>query len=134
MTIKAFDRTQFLKGLAPEARPKKYLSRTYQFLEKTWSGLYLVDDRTLVYGSEDALVYLFDHLAGKRMSAPLDIGLQEAAQGHPVFPRHPTMPRPACRSCRKPLANCSRWVCFGNSRPNCKKPRWSGKARLFASH
>lgn len=81
-TSKPFDRTQFLKGLAPESRPKKYLTRTYQFLEKTWHGLYLVDDRTLVYGSEDALVYLFDHLDRKRAAGPLDIGLHLAGQRH----------------------------------------------------
>src|SRR5436190_1087842 len=78
----AQDRAQLLKGLAADARPKKYQGRTYHFLEKTWSGLYLVDDRTLLYGSEDALVFLLDHLARKKSAGPLQVGLQQAAQDH----------------------------------------------------
>jgi hypothetical protein len=73
---------QLLKGLAADARPKRYQGRTYQFLEKTWSGFYLVNDRTLVYGSEDALVYLFDHLARKQAAGPLQAGLQLAGGEH----------------------------------------------------
>jgi hypothetical protein len=83
--VKPYDQAQLLKSLMPAARPKKYQGKTYYFDENIWRGLYLADDRTFVVGSEDAVAYLFDQLAQKKVGGRLQPALQEAAGKHHVI-------------------------------------------------
>ena len=82
-TAKPFDQAQLIKALATEGRQKKHKGRTYYFNEDTWSGLYLVDDRTFVTGSEDSILWLFDQPAGKA-EGPLQPGVRQASGKQPL--------------------------------------------------
>ncbi len=55
-----YDRIDLIKALPASAYTKKHRRYDYLFDERSWSGLYLHDDRTLVYGSEESLTHWFD--------------------------------------------------------------------------
>src|SRR5262249_52627148 len=81
-TNKPFDRVALIQALGP--REKVYRHHLYYFNEALWSGLAVVDDRTFVIGSEEALVRFFEMSRQKTPSRPLEAGLIEAAGKHHV--------------------------------------------------
>jgi hypothetical protein len=81
-TNKPFDRVALIQALG--SREKVYRHHLYYFNEALWSGLTVVDDRTFVVGSEEALVRFFEMSRQKGRSGPLDAGLSEAAGKHHV--------------------------------------------------
>jgi hypothetical protein len=79
-TSKPFDRLALIQALGP--REKVYGPNLYYFHEELWSGLFIVDDRTFLMGSEDALVRFFERSRRKDPSGPLQAALAEAARKH----------------------------------------------------
>src|SRR5207253_2642278 len=55
-TKQPYNRLDLIRSLAPLGRTKSHRSLTYFFEETAWSGLVTIDDRTFVYGSEEAIV------------------------------------------------------------------------------
>jgi hypothetical protein len=72
------DRNRLLERLAPGGRVKSWRGRNYHFHEERWAGLFLVDERTFVYGSEDSLIWLFEKRDGKVGKGPLSDALRLA--------------------------------------------------------
>jgi hypothetical protein len=81
-TKKPYDRLALMQGLA--AREKIYRNNVYYFNEEYWSGIVLVDERTFLIGSEDALVRYFEVSKRPGRSGPLEGALTEAAGKHQV--------------------------------------------------
>jgi hypothetical protein len=89
-TTQPYDRLQLLQ--AAGTREKAYRRNIYHFHEDLWSGLVLVDDKTFLVGSEDAVVRWFDMAKTKNTAGPLQAALTEAAQKHHiVFGFNPTL-------------------------------------------
>jgi Protein of unknown function (DUF1559) len=80
-TVKPYDRASLIEAMGP--RQKLYKKNPYYFNEDMWSGLALIDDQTLVLGSEDALVRFFDG-RGNRADGPLQAALLQTLAGHHV--------------------------------------------------
>jgi hypothetical protein len=81
-TNKPYDRLALIQALGP--REKVYGPNLYYFNEELWSGLVIVDERTFLIGSEDALVRFFELSRRKDRSGPLRAPLSEAARKHQV--------------------------------------------------
>lgn len=81
-TTRPYDRLKVIESLGP--REKVYKRNLYYFNEDMWSGLALLDDRTFVFGSEDALVSFFDSARNRGADGPLQTALLEAAGKHHV--------------------------------------------------
>jgi hypothetical protein len=81
-TKKPYDRLSLIQALA--SREKIYRNNVYYFMEDLWSGLVLVDERTFLIGSEDALVRFFEMSRRTDRDGPLQSGLVEAAGKHQV--------------------------------------------------
>jgi Protein of unknown function (DUF1559) len=79
-TSKPYDRLRVIEALGP--REKLYKRNLYYFNEDLWSGLALIDNQTMVFGSEDALVRFFDENRERGAAGPLQSALQEAAGTH----------------------------------------------------
>lgn len=79
-TTKPYDRLKVIETLGP--REKVYKRNVYYFNEDLWSGLTFIDDRTFMYGSEDALVSFFDGARNRGATGPLAPALAEAAGKH----------------------------------------------------
>jgi len=79
-TSKPYDRLRAIAALGP--REKLYKRNLYYFNEDLWSGLALIDNQTLVFGSEDALVRFFDGNRERSADGPLQAALLEAAGAH----------------------------------------------------
>lgn len=83
-TAKPYDKAGLVKSLMPTAREKKFQGRSYLLDDRNWAGLYLADDRTLVYGAEDAVWFMLERVARNQTSGPLQAGLEGAAGKHHV--------------------------------------------------
>ena len=82
---KPFDPAEAARKFYPAGRPKSYRGKVYQFDEDNWCGLLLMpDNRTLVSGSEDALVWFIDRLEKGGDAGTLAPARAEAA-GHTLF-------------------------------------------------
>ncbi len=81
-TKKPYERLPLIQALA--AREKVYRKYVYYFNEDLWSGLVLVDERTFLIGSEDALVRYFEMSRQQDRNGPLQPALVEAAGKHQV--------------------------------------------------
>jgi hypothetical protein len=81
-TKRPYPRIQLMQMLGQ--REKVYRRQVYHFNEELWSGLYLVDDRTFLIGSEDALIQYLDMRAEPKKQGPLQPALEEAAGTHHV--------------------------------------------------
>jgi hypothetical protein len=81
-TKKPFDPFPLIQALA--SREKVYRQHLYYFNEETWSGLVVVDDRTFLLGSEDALVRYFEMSRRKTQTGPLQQALEKAAGKHQI--------------------------------------------------
>jgi hypothetical protein len=75
---KPYDKTQVLKVLAPQARTKELKGKTYYFDENKWTGLFLADDRTILFGSDDAILWLLERAGPQAGLHPLKEALQRA--------------------------------------------------------
>jgi hypothetical protein len=112
---KPFDREAVLKSAYTAGRPKSYRGWVYQFDEDTWSGvLVLPDNRTVVVGAEDSLVWLIDRMAPGAAAGPLSPARAEAV-GHTLFaavnPRAVVPPGAPLPPDLRPLAEAQR-VCL----------------------
>lgn len=65
-------------------REKVYRRNLYYFNEDLWSGLVLIDERTFLIGSEDAVVQFFDMSKTREADGPLQAALLEASRRHPI--------------------------------------------------
>jgi len=79
-TNKPYDRMKL--RLALGLREKVHRHHLYYFNEDLWSGLVLVDDRTFLIGSEDAVIRFLDQSARRKGDGPLAPALAEAARKH----------------------------------------------------
>lgn len=71
-----YNRLRLMQALGH--REKAYKRNLYYFNEKLWSGLVLVDDRTFVIGSEEAIAQFFD--LTQRGRGPLQAALEQAGR------------------------------------------------------
>ena len=86
VTKEPYDRLALVKSVGPEGRTKKYRNGSYYFDDARWSGLVFLDDRTFVYGSEDAIVQMLDRLAdGREAIGSLALLFRREAGKHPVM-------------------------------------------------
>jgi hypothetical protein len=83
-TSTPFDRDKVRKALPADARVKKFENGDYIFLENTWSGLLLIDDRTFAIGSEDAVIEWFQQSARGKDKGAMQVPLGEAARKNQV--------------------------------------------------
>ncbi len=81
-TKKPYARLPLIQALA--SREKVYRNNVYYFNEELWSGLVLVDERTFLIGSEEALVRYFELSRHPNRGGPLQAALVEAAGKHQV--------------------------------------------------
>lgn len=81
-TKKPYERLPLIQALS--AREKIYRNNIYYFNEELWSGMVLVDERTIVIASEDALVHFFEMSRKPDRTGPLQAALTEAAGKHQV--------------------------------------------------
>jgi hypothetical protein len=81
-TTQPYDRLRLLE--AAGVREKAYRRNLYYFHEDLWSGLVLVDDKTFIIGSEDAVVRWFDMAKKPNPAGPLQPALTTAAEKHHV--------------------------------------------------
>src|SRR5207253_4375092 len=65
-------------------RLKKHQGVSYYFHEDTWGALHLADDRTVLFGSEDAVIQVAQMKTRKKADAPLAKALQLAAGKTPL--------------------------------------------------
>ena len=65
------DRVDLMRALGPNGRTKSYRSTDYLFDEETWAGIILLDGKTLVYASEDAIVQMIDQRLDAKGDSPL---------------------------------------------------------------
>jgi hypothetical protein len=79
-----YQRDKLLKALSTGGRAKQYQGKTYYFNEKCWGALYLADDRTVLFGSEDAVLWLLQKAERKRYEGPLSPSLRWAAEKAPL--------------------------------------------------
>jgi hypothetical protein len=76
---KSFDKAHLLKVLAPQARAKTFQGKTYYFDESKWTGLFFADDRTVLFGSDDSILWLLQRVGGQSGGGVLSEALQRAA-------------------------------------------------------
>ncbi len=81
-TNKPYGRLPLIQALGP--REKIYRQNLYYFNEDLWSSLVLVDERTFLIGSEEALVRFFQLSRQQNLTGPLQAALREAAGKHQV--------------------------------------------------
>jgi len=81
-TSQPYDRLALLEAV--QTREKAYRRQVYHFHEDLWSGLFLVDDRTFIVGSEDALVRWLDATRQRNANGPLAPALRTAAGKHQI--------------------------------------------------
>jgi hypothetical protein len=81
-TSKPYDRIPLIQALGP--REKIYRQNLYYFNEDLWSGLVLVDERTFLIGSEEALIRFYQMSRQQNRTGPLQVALMEAAGKHQV--------------------------------------------------
>jgi hypothetical protein len=81
-TNKPFDRLTLIQALGP--KEKVYRHHVYYFNEELWSGLAIVDERTFLIGSEEALVRFFEMSRRQDPAGPLQAALAEAHAKHQV--------------------------------------------------
>jgi hypothetical protein len=89
---KPCDRARLIRGFMPTAIPRNAEGKSYYLDDDTWGCLHLESDRILIYGSEDALLWLFKQRARKLESGPLSEALKRAAgKGHIVTGTNSTL-------------------------------------------
>jgi hypothetical protein len=88
-TTRPYDRLALLQ--AAGCREKAYRRNLYFFHEDLWAGLVLVDEKTFLVGSEDAVVRWFDLMRNKSATGPLLLALREATKHHVTFGLNPTL-------------------------------------------
>lgn len=76
---KPYDRDKLIKGLLTDAIPHGHDGKKYYLDPENWSCLHPVDEKVFVYGSEEALIWLFHQQAKKKETGPLSAALQLAA-------------------------------------------------------
>jgi hypothetical protein len=81
-TTKPFDRLTLIQALG--SKEKVYRSHVYYFNEELWSGLAVVDERTFLIGSEEALVRFFEMSRRPDPTGPLQAALAEAHGKHQI--------------------------------------------------
>jgi hypothetical protein len=81
-TNKPFDRLTLIQALG--SKEKVYRHHVYYFNEELWSGLAVVDERTFLVGSEEALVRFFEMSRRPEPTGPLQAALAEAHGKHQV--------------------------------------------------
>ena len=79
-TSQPYDRLALQQAL--RTREKAYRRHVYHFHEDLWSGLFLVDDRTFIVGSEDAIIRWLDMRQQRNANGPLLPALRTAAGKH----------------------------------------------------
>jgi hypothetical protein len=79
-TNKPFDRLTLIQALG--SKEKVYRHHVYYFNEELWSGLAVVDERTFLIGSEEALVRFFEMSRRPDPTGPLQPALTEAHAKH----------------------------------------------------
>ena len=81
-TNRPFDRLALIQALG--SKEKVYRHNVYYFNEELWSGLAVVDERTFLIGSEEALVRFFEMSRRQDPTGPLQAALAEAHAKHQV--------------------------------------------------
>ncbi|OAI47909.1 hypothetical protein AYO44_08515 [Planctomycetaceae bacterium SCGC AG-212-F19] len=79
-TTEPYDRLALLQAI--HGREKAYRRNIYYFNEDLWSGVVLVDEKTFLVGSEDAVVRWYDLMRTKNAAGPLQPALAEALKHH----------------------------------------------------
>ncbi len=81
---KPYDRAKLRRGFSSAGRDKTYQGKTYFFDDDSWCGLYFVNDRTFLVGSEDSVMWLLDQSAKKAATGRLTQALANAAGPSPI--------------------------------------------------
>jgi prepilin-type processing-associated H-X9-DG protein len=111
-SARPFDRPALLRALSTDGRVKRQAGADYFFHEEPWGALYLADDGTALYGSEDAVLWV---LARARAQAgPLTPALRLAAGRAPVVAgfNPALMPPAALLAAPEPVAGLLRADCL----------------------
>jgi hypothetical protein len=88
-TTQPFDRLALLQAV--NSREKAYRRNVYYFNEDMWSALVLLDEKTFLVGSEDAVVRWYDLMRTKAAAGPLQPALGEATKHHVTIGLNPAL-------------------------------------------
>jgi hypothetical protein len=113
-SARPFDRQALLKSLSTGGRLKRHAGADYYFHEDYWGALYLADDTTALFGSEDAVLWLLEHVK-KPGDGPLTPALRQASGKALVAAgfNPAALPPGAAQAAPPPVAELLRAGCLG---------------------
>lgn len=101
-TTQPYDRLALLQAV--NCREKAYRRNLYYFNEEMWSGLVLLDEKTFLVGSEDAVVRWYDLARTKNSAGPLQPALAAATQHHLTVGLNPALLGKEAQGAPPPIA------------------------------